>query len=121
MPQHRDRAFLVLRASSKTDRGVRRNHPLLRWREGIAREQHVEENLRLSTPPLEHLTTEGVLWWKMENRRDEMEILYERCAGVDVHKKNVKVCFAFPGEGGQRQKETRTYASMTQNVLEMRD
>ncbi len=50
-----------------------------------------------------------------------MEILYERCAGVDVHKKNVKVCVASPGEGGQRQKETRTYSSMTQNVLEMRD
>lgn len=50
-----------------------------------------------------------------------MEILYERCAGLDVHKKNVKACFASPGEGGKRKKETRTYLTMTQNVLEMRD
>lgn len=50
-----------------------------------------------------------------------MEILYERCAGVDVHKKNVKTCFTCPGEGGKRKKETRTYPTMTQNLLQMRD
>src|SRR5579875_1084732 len=50
-----------------------------------------------------------------------MEILYERCAGLDVHKKNVKACFACPGEGGKRKKETRTYLTMTQDVLKMRD
>lgn len=50
-----------------------------------------------------------------------MEILHERCAGLDVHKKNVKACFACPGKGGKRKKETRTYLTMTQNLLEMRD
>jgi transposase len=50
-----------------------------------------------------------------------MEILHERCAGLDVHKKNVKACFSSPGKGGQRQKETRTYPTMTQNLLAMRD
>lgn len=50
-----------------------------------------------------------------------MEILYERCAGLDVHKKNVKVCVAVPGPGGKRQKETRTYLTMTQDVLDLRD
>jgi transposase len=50
-----------------------------------------------------------------------MEILYKRCAGLDVHKKNVKVCFASPGGEGKRKKETRTYLTMTQNLLEMRD
>ena len=50
-----------------------------------------------------------------------MEILHERCAGLDVHKKNVKACFASPGKGGQRTKETRTYLTMTGNLLEMRD
>lgn len=50
-----------------------------------------------------------------------MEILHERCAGLDVHKKNVKACFASLAEGGTRQKETRTYLTMTQNLLEMRD
>ena len=50
-----------------------------------------------------------------------MEILYERCAGLDVQKKNVKACVATPSEGGKRQKETRTSLTMTQDVLEMRD
>ena len=50
-----------------------------------------------------------------------MEIVYERCAGLDVHKKNVKACFSGPGKGGQRTKETRTYLTMTQTLLEMRD
>lgn len=50
-----------------------------------------------------------------------MEILYERCAGLDVHKKNVKACFASPAEDGKRKKETRTYLTMTQNLLELRD
>lgn len=50
-----------------------------------------------------------------------MEILYERCAGLDVHKKNVKACFSSPGKGGQRQKETRTYLTMTESLLQMRD
>ncbi len=50
-----------------------------------------------------------------------MEILHERCAGLDVHKKNVKACLTTPGEGGKRKKETRTYLTMTQSLLELRD
>lgn len=50
-----------------------------------------------------------------------MEILSERWAGLDVPKKNVKACFACPGAGGKRKKETRTNWTMTQDVLEMRD
>jgi transposase len=50
-----------------------------------------------------------------------MEIVYERCAGLDVQKKNVKACFSSPGAEGHRTKETRTYLTMTQNLSEMRD
>jgi hypothetical protein len=50
-----------------------------------------------------------------------MEIVYERCAGLGVHKKNVKACFSGPGKGGQRTKETRTYLTMTQDLLQLRD
>lgn len=50
-----------------------------------------------------------------------METLYERCAGLDVHKKNVKACFSGPGQSGGRTKETRTYLTMTQDLLQMRD
>jgi hypothetical protein len=47
-----------------------------------------------------------------------MEIVYERCAGLDVQKKNVKACLSGPGAEGHRTKETRTYLTMTQNLLE---
>jgi transposase len=50
-----------------------------------------------------------------------MEILYQRCAGLDVHKKNVKTCLKTPGSDGRPSKEVRTYATKTQNILQMRD
>lgn len=50
-----------------------------------------------------------------------MEILYERCAGLDVHKKNVKACLKIPGSDGRPSKEVRTYATKTHTILEMRD
>ncbi|GHO55698.1 hypothetical protein KSB_41730 [Ktedonobacter robiniae] len=50
-----------------------------------------------------------------------MELLYERCAGLDVHKKNVKVCLILPGKPGRPDKEIRTYATKTADLLEMRD
>lgn len=50
-----------------------------------------------------------------------MELLYERCAGLDVHKKNVKVCLKTTGSGGRQTKEIRTYETKTVDLLEMRD
>jgi transposase len=50
-----------------------------------------------------------------------MEILHTRCAGIDVHKKNVKVCLILTDEQGKRTKELRTYLTMTHQFLELRD
>jgi transposase len=50
-----------------------------------------------------------------------MEILHTRCAGIDVHKKNVKVCLIITEESGKPKKEIRTYSTMTQQLLELRD
>jgi transposase len=50
-----------------------------------------------------------------------MEVLYERCAGIDVHKKNVKVCLRMAGQAGRASKEVRTYATTTAELLTMRD
>ena len=50
-----------------------------------------------------------------------METLYERCAGLDVHKKNVKVCLITPGPLHQPHKEIRTYLTTTAGLLQMRD
>jgi transposase len=50
-----------------------------------------------------------------------MEVLYERCAGLDVHKKTVRVCLLIPDEGGQRKKEFQTYGTTTEELLKLAD
>jgi len=45
-----------------------------------------------------------------------MEVLYERCGALDVHKKVVVACVATP-EG----KETKTFGTMTNDLLELAD
>jgi transposase len=46
-----------------------------------------------------------------------MEMKYERCCGIDVHKKTVVACVMVPGtQKGGIEKETRTYATMTDDL-----
>lgn len=49
-----------------------------------------------------------------------MEVVYERCAGLDVHKKSIVVCRIIPVEEGW-QKETRRFGTMTQDLLALSD
>src|SRR6266699_1832438 len=49
-----------------------------------------------------------------------MELMYERCAGLDVHKRNVLVCASTPDAQGQRHKECRTFSTMTPELLRLR-
>jgi transposase len=51
----------------------------------------------------------------------EMDILYQRCAGFDVHKKTVKVCLLIRQEKGQASKEFQTYGTTTRELLDMAD
>ena len=48
-----------------------------------------------------------------------MNIVYERCAGVDVHKKNVLVCAITPDQQGQRHKERCPCSTMMPDLLRM--
>ena len=48
-----------------------------------------------------------------------MNIVYERCAGIDVHKRNV-VCAITPDQRGQRHKEQDTFSTMMPDLLRMR-
>lgn len=48
-----------------------------------------------------------------------MDVIYPRCAGLDVHKKTVRVCLLLRGENGRNHKEYRTYGTTTQEVLEL--
>jgi len=50
-----------------------------------------------------------------------MDVLYARCAGIDVHKKMVVACLITPDATGTPMKETRTYGTMTADLLEMMD
>ncbi|HYN56391.1 MAG TPA: IS110 family transposase, partial [Motilibacterales bacterium] len=50
-----------------------------------------------------------------------MEVLHERCAGLDVSKRDVKVCIRVPGgRGGRYRTEVTTFGSMTGQILELR-
>jgi transposase len=49
-----------------------------------------------------------------------MLIIYERCAGLDVHKRSVVACLLFP-ENGQPHKERQTFSTMTPDLLRLRD
>jgi hypothetical protein len=90
---------------------------LLRWREEAFRQEHAEENLRFYTPISKSPFTERA----EEYRRGEMEILYTNCAGLDVHKKTVKVCLLTQAANGQPRKEFRTYFTTTEELLKLCD
>ena len=50
-----------------------------------------------------------------------MDILYGCCAGLDVHKKTVVACRRRLGRDGQVEQETRTFATMTADLLALAD
>jgi len=50
-----------------------------------------------------------------------MDIVFERCAGVDVHKRTVVVCLLTPGERGRQVAETRTFGTTTSDLLRLSD
>lgn len=45
-----------------------------------------------------------------------MEVVHERCCGLDVHKKSIVACVITP-EG----KEIRTFGAMTENIVALCD
>src|SRR5574337_1928565 len=50
-----------------------------------------------------------------------MEKIYERCCGLDVHKKTVVACLRVPGARGRRTSEVRTFGTMTPELLARAD
>ena len=50
-----------------------------------------------------------------------MEILYTNCAGLDVHKKTVKVCLLRHTSNDQSHKAFRTYLTTTEELLKLCD
>jgi transposase len=50
-----------------------------------------------------------------------IDVLDERCAGLDLHKRSVTACRLTPGANGQVSKEIRTFATMTADLLALGD
>jgi transposase len=50
-----------------------------------------------------------------------MDVVYERCCGLDVHKRTVVACVVVPGAGRQVRKEVRTFGTMTDSLLALAD
>lgn len=48
-----------------------------------------------------------------------MEVLYARCAGLDVHQKTVVACVRIHGPDGRARTETRTFATDTASLIEL--
>lgn len=50
-----------------------------------------------------------------------MDVLVERCAGLDVHKDTVVACVRTPGPDGKRSQQTKEFGTMTNELLGLRD
>lgn len=50
-----------------------------------------------------------------------MDLVYERCCGLDVHKRSVAACLIVPRPDGVPAKEVRTFGTMTQDLLALGD
>jgi len=50
-----------------------------------------------------------------------MEVTFTHCAGLDVHKKTVVACCVTPGPQGQKIIETRTFGTVTAELLALSD
>jgi transposase len=50
-----------------------------------------------------------------------MQVVYERCAGLDVHKKTVVACVLITHPDGNVQREIRTFSTMTVDLLLLSD
>lgn len=50
-----------------------------------------------------------------------MDVIYDRCCGLDLHKRFVTACRIVPGPDGRPTKETRTFATMTGDLLALGD
>src|SRR5438552_16763337 len=50
-----------------------------------------------------------------------VEVVYERCSGLDLHKQTVVACLIVPGPDTAPRKEIRTFGTMTDDLLQLAD
>jgi len=50
-----------------------------------------------------------------------MDVLYERCCGLDIHKRTAVACLVVPGSTGATTKEVRSFGTMTDDLMCLAD
>ena len=50
-----------------------------------------------------------------------MQVVYQRCCGLDVHKKVIAACVLLSDERGRKRRELRTFGTMTRDLLALAD
>jgi transposase len=50
-----------------------------------------------------------------------MQVVYERCCGLDVHKRTVVACVLVTHPDGTVQRDVRTFGTMTADLLALSD
>src|SRR5215217_5469184 len=50
-----------------------------------------------------------------------MDVIYPRCAAIDVHKRTAVASVGWVDEQGRRQRQTRTFSTMTADLEGLRD
>src|SRR5712691_1893316 len=48
-----------------------------------------------------------------------MEVVHERCCGLDIHKKLIVACAVTPGNGGMPRRQVRTFGTMTDELQQL--
>ena len=56
-----------------------------------------------------------------EMEKDLISVVFERCCGLDIHKKMIVACLLLREANGHLKKETRTFSTMTVGLLEVLD
>src|SRR6266702_8507573 len=51
----------------------------------------------------------------------DMDVVYARCCGIDIHKKIAVACVIVSETKGRARKETRTFGTMTDDLLALAD
>jgi transposase len=50
-----------------------------------------------------------------------MNVVYERCCGLDVHKRQVVACLIIPDEQGKPHQQVRSFGTMTAELMDLSD
>src|SRR5215218_8742568 len=85
--------------------GVSKHHRLL-----LPTGKHAQHTNEKGTPPRDRRPEEAA-----------MDVLFERCCGLDIHKRTVAACLVVPGPTGAPTKEVRSFGTMTDDLLQLAD